>query len=58
MRYSKNAENAENLVVRFPISFLQMMDELAAKVRYFCYKYNYLSNYCKQQSIFENYKNL
>lgn len=35
MSYTKNAENAEHLGLRFPISFLRMKDELSPKVRLF-----------------------
>ena len=35
MRYYKKAKNAEHLGLRFSISFLQMKNELSAKVTYF-----------------------
>ena len=38
MRYYKKAKNAEHLGLRFSISFLQMKNELGAKVTYFSTK--------------------
>jgi hypothetical protein len=35
MRYYKKAKNAEHLGLRFSISFLQMKNELSAKVTHF-----------------------
>ena len=51
MKYSKNAENAEHLGLRFPISFFRLKDELDTNVHSISDSATFFNNILTKQIV-------